>query len=99
MEGGLRFAWDPHNIAHLAQHNVQPEEAEQALAGEIMDLDYRITEDGEDRWTAVGETAAGRTLVIVWTVLDDGSYPPITAYPIHKGTRSFLPPLEARRMN
>jgi uncharacterized DUF497 family protein len=80
-DGGLRFDWDIHNIGHLARHNVRPGEAEQALSGEIVDLDYRVIEDGQERWTAMGRTAAGRLLVIVWTVLDDGSYRPITAYP------------------
>ena len=47
-----------------------------------MDLDYCVTEDGEERWTAMGQTTDGRILVIVWTVLDDGvSHRPITAYP------------------
>jgi len=88
VDGGLRFEWDVHNIGHLAQHNVQPEEAEQALSGQIVDLDYRVTEDGEERWTAMGRTDAGRLLVIVWTVLDDGSYRPITGYPATKGLQS-----------
>lgn len=88
MDGGLRLDWDVHNGGHLARHNVRPEEVEQALSGEIVDLDYRVTEDGEERWTAMGQTAAGRLLVIVWTVLDDGYYRPITAYPATKALRS-----------
>ena len=88
MDGGLRFDWDVHNVGHLARHNVQPEEAEQALSGQIVDLDYSVTEDGEERWTAMGQTTAARLLVIVWTVLDDGSYRTITAYPATKGLES-----------
>jgi uncharacterized DUF497 family protein len=84
VNGGLRFEWDIHNIGHLARHNVRPEEAEQALSGEIVDLDYSVTRDGQERWTAMGQTTAGRILVIVWTVLDDGVYRPITAYPAIK---------------
>ena len=53
-----------------------------------MDLDYRVTEDREERWTAMGQTTAGRVLVIVWTMLDDGSYRPITAYPATKALES-----------
>jgi uncharacterized DUF497 family protein len=81
MDGGLRFDWDVHNVDHLAHHDVLPEEAEQVLSGDILDLDYRVTQDGEERWTAIGQTAVGRFLVIVWTMLDGGSYRPITAYP------------------
>jgi uncharacterized DUF497 family protein len=88
MDGGLRFTWDVHNIDHLAQHDVQPEEAEQVLSGDILDLDYRITPDGEERWTALGQTASGRFLVIIWTMLDDGSYRPITAYSASVGLQS-----------
>ncbi len=85
MNGGLRFAWDTHNLTHLALHNVRPDEAEQILSGELVDLDHSITPDGEDRWTAIGQTATGRVLVIVWTILDDGSHRAITAYPATKG--------------
>src|SRR5271166_4706607 len=87
MDGGLRFHWDVHNIDHMAQHDVQSEEAEQVLSGEVLDLDYRVTQDGEERWTALGQTASGRFLVVVWTMLDDGSYRPITAYPASEGLR------------
>lgn len=85
MDGGLRFAWDAHNIAHLAVHNVRPDEAEQALAGDVVDLDHSFTPDGEERWTAVGRTSAGRVLVVVWTMFEEGSYRPITAFPATKG--------------
>ena len=50
-----------------------------------MDLDYNVTPEGEERCTAVGQTSAGRVLVIVWTTLEDGSYRTITAYPATKG--------------
>ena len=85
MSGGFRFDWDTLNIAHLASHNVHPGEAEQALGGDLMDLNHNITPDGEERWTAAGQTTAGRVLVIVWTMLEDGSYRTITAYPATKG--------------
>jgi uncharacterized DUF497 family protein len=88
VDGGLRFDWDVHNVGHLARHNVPPEEVERALSGEIVDLDYRVTDYGQERWTAMGQTNTGRVLVIVWTVLDDGSYRPITAYPATKALES-----------
>jgi hypothetical protein len=85
MNGGLRFAWDAYNISHLALHDVRPDEAEQALSGDVMDLEYLATPDGEERWVAVGQTSAGRLLVLVWTMLEGGAYRPITAYPATKG--------------
>jgi len=36
MDGGLRFDWDVHNTDHLAQHDVHPEEVEQALSGDVL---------------------------------------------------------------
>ena len=36
----------------------------------------------------MGQTDAGRVLVIVWTVFDDGSYRPVTAYPATKDLES-----------
>jgi uncharacterized DUF497 family protein len=85
MDGGLRFDWDSHNISHLALHNIRPDEAEQTLSGDVVDLDFNITKDGEQRWTAVGQTLAARILVIVWTILEDGAYRIITAFPATKG--------------
>jgi uncharacterized DUF497 family protein len=85
VEGGLRFEWDSFNLPHVARHDVRPEEFEQALSAEIMELDYYVSENGEERWTAVGETLSGRVLVLVWTVLADGCYRPITGYPATKG--------------
>jgi hypothetical protein len=38
MDGGLRLDWDVHNTDHLAQHDVHPEEAEQALSGDVLTL-------------------------------------------------------------
>ena len=89
VDGGLRFHWDVHHVGHVARHNVQPEEVEQALSGEIVDLDYHITEDGDERWTVMGQTTAGRLLVIVWTIIDDGFYRPITAYLATKDLRAI----------
>jgi uncharacterized DUF497 family protein len=64
---------------------VRPDEAEQVLAGDLMDLNHNATPDGEERWTAVGRTLTGRILVVVWTILEDGSHRTITAYPATKG--------------
>lgn len=80
MDGALRFDWDDY-IAHLARRCVLPEEVEQSVSGPIVDLEYRVTAEGEERWTAMGRTYAGRLLVVVWTVRDSGAYRAITAYP------------------
>jgi uncharacterized DUF497 family protein len=71
--------------SHLAFHIVHPIEAEQVLAGDLMDLDHNVTPAGEERWIAVGQTVASRVFVIVWTILEDGAYRAVTAYPATKG--------------
>jgi uncharacterized DUF497 family protein len=84
MDERLPFEWDVDNVAHLARHGVLVEEAEEVLSGDLMDLDYRVTDEGEERGAAVGRTASGRVLVIVWILAQGGRYRPITAYPATK---------------
>ena len=89
MDEGPAFEWDVHNLDHIARHDVSREEVEQALAGDLLDLDYRVTEEGEDRWAAAGRTVQGRILVIVWTVREYGICRPITAYLATKGLEAI----------
>ena len=74
----LVFDWDEANIAHVARHNVLPEEVEQALASDPMYLDADVVE-AEDRYTGVGHTDLLRVLVLVWT-MRGGAIRPITAF-------------------
>lgn len=60
------FDWDDANILHIAEHDVLPEEAEQVLLGDPMELDFDKA-NGEERWTYVGETNEGRILTGVFT--------------------------------
>ncbi len=60
------FDWDAANIAHIAEHNVQPHEAEEVYNNNPVYLDYLI-EDGEQRHREIGETLAGRILIVVST--------------------------------
>ena len=64
------FDWNEANITHIAEHNVAPHEAEEAYNSNPLYLDYS-TEDGEVRHREVGETLAGRILVIVSTMRGD----------------------------
>jgi uncharacterized DUF497 family protein len=62
------FEWDDGNRPKLSKHGVAPDEAE-----EIFRLTYvlagRIVEPAhvEPRWLALGRTAAGRLLAIIFT--------------------------------
>ena len=48
MAEAIRFDWDKANTEHIALHGVMPEEAEQALENDPVDLDYEVV-GAEDR--------------------------------------------------
>ncbi len=60
------FDWDDANIAHIAEHDVSPLEAEEVITSLPLDLDYELRE-GEMRLRQVGQTSAGRILTVVST--------------------------------
>jgi uncharacterized protein len=62
----LQFDWDDENRAHIAVHNVSCAEAEQVISNEPFDFELQ-TASGEERFVQVGETNAGRILVVVST--------------------------------
>jgi len=74
------FDWDDANVAHLAFHKVGPKEAEQAILdphGVLLEIQTR---EDEERTKAVGMTATGRILTVVFS-LRGAAIRPITAYP------------------
>ncbi len=66
MSASIQFEWDEANIGHLAQHGVQPDEAEQVIRNQPIDLDFE-TRHGEQRTTQLGATHQGRVLIVVTT--------------------------------
>ena len=61
----VAFDWDEHNIGHIAEHDVTPEEAEQVLLGDPLEVDFDPDRNGEERCTYLGETAQGRILTVI----------------------------------
>ena len=61
------YQWDEANIAHIAEHDVLSHEAEEAYDSDPLFLEYCV-EDGEERYREIGETRAGRILVVVSTM-------------------------------
>ena len=64
------FEWDEANVKHIGEHDVSPEEAEEALLLAPLELDSYVV-DGELRFEDVGQTEAGRILKVVSTLRDE----------------------------
>ncbi len=79
------FDWDAENIAHIARHDITPEEAEETYNSNPLYIDYSI-EDGEVRHREIGETSSGRILVIVSTMRGD-LVRMVTAYSAERSLR------------
>jgi uncharacterized protein len=60
------FDWDDENRTHIATHSVSCGEAEQVINNEPFDVKFQ-TLNGEERFVQLGETNAGRILVVVST--------------------------------
>ncbi len=67
MSSDLAFDWDDANRDHIARHQVAPEEAEQVIDNDPLDLDAE-TVDGEERTPSIGRTDLGRFLVVITTL-------------------------------
>jgi uncharacterized protein len=81
------FEWDDANIGHIAKHKISPEEAEQVIENNPLDLPYQFV-NGEERTVHLGETKAGRILFVVATTRDE-MIRVVTAFPPDKSVRKF----------
>ena len=68
------FDWDEWNVEHIARHNTEPAEVEEACRGAALILRGR-----EGRHLLYGRTVAGRYLFIVLRSLGHGGVRVITA--------------------
>jgi uncharacterized DUF497 family protein len=81
------FEWDQENRAHIARHDVPPEEAEQVLSNHPVDGGVQ-DHDGEERRVEVGITDVFRILVVI-TTLRGEKIRVVTAYPASPAFRQF----------
>ena len=81
------FDWDQANINHIARHGITPEEAEQVVLNDPIDLTMQLS-DGEERTPQVGETDAGRLLVVVTTWREE-LIRVVTAFPAKSAFRKL----------
>jgi uncharacterized DUF497 family protein len=66
----IEFDWDEANIGHVARHSVLPEEAEQVILNDPVDVGMEIVK-GEERFLNLGATVQGRVLLVVTTWRED----------------------------
>ena len=89
VAGGIEFDWDDENKQHVDAHKVAPEEFEQLLNNDPIDLNFEPI-DNEERYRSVGLTNGGRLLSVVWTIRN-GKVRAITAFPASVSDRkAFL---------
>ena len=61
------FEWDAANVGHILRHAVLPNEVEEVASRRSVVIPARTVTD-EERWKLFGKTAAGRYLLVVFTV-------------------------------
>jgi uncharacterized protein len=62
----IRFDWDEANMGHVARHGVTPEEAQEALANDPLEVGSKYVNE-EERFRSVGRTDSERWLLVVST--------------------------------
>ena len=90
LDGLKGFDWDLHNVGHVARHRVSPAEVEEAVELPHSIIPAR-SRDGEKRWKLFGTSAAGRYLVVVFTIRDD-RIRPVTAHAMNRRERIIYAP-------
>jgi uncharacterized protein len=74
----IEFDWDQDNISHIAKHGVSQADAEYALNGETIVVDF-LDWHGEERFCEIGSTASGKILTL-WTTPRGRRLRVVTAY-------------------
>jgi hypothetical protein len=72
------FAWTPEIVAHLAEHDVTPEEFEEVVSSP----DYEDVSRSTGNPLAFGCTSEGRYLCCVYKRVDADTIEPVTAYEV-----------------
>jgi hypothetical protein len=62
------FEWNDANISHIAEHDVTPEEAEEVILADPLEMGFDVETSDEERWSYLGETLRGRVLRVVITL-------------------------------
>src|ERR1017187_4132789 len=86
-ESAPLFDWADANRARLSRQDVAPEDAEQVVLGASLPLEIE-ERSGEDRHTELGETSAGRLLLVAW-IWRRGKVRVVTAFPAKRKWRAL----------
>jgi uncharacterized DUF497 family protein len=78
----VKFDWDADTLKHIARHGIVPEEAEEVVRTEPLEVDVQSHED-EQRVLCFGRTKSGRLLTILYTERS-GKIRVVTAYEMTK---------------
>ncbi len=78
----MLFNWDAGNISHIARHNVSPNEAEDAILIEPLEMDIQDHES-EARVLCFRRTRSGRLLTILYA-MRHGKIRVVMAYDMSK---------------
>ena len=81
------FDWDAANVSHIAEHAITTVEAEEVILNAPLDMGQQQRK-GEDRLLQVGETKAGRILIVVTTIRNT-KVRVVTAFPANRAYRDF----------
>ena len=74
-----RLIWDEWNIAHIARHNIIPEEVEEICHGDPL-----VQKGKKGRIALVGLTKSGRMLRVILDPEEIDTYYPVTAHTASK---------------
>ena len=72
------------NVEHLAEHGVTPEEADEVILNDQLDIDYSRTTGEPGKF---GYTTIGKHIYVIWTVAnkDPLIIYPLTAFEVPEG--------------
>lgn len=87
LDGLKGFEWDQHNAGHVARHDVDPEEVEEAAGRPHAIIPARAA-GGEKRGKLPGTSSAGRYLVVLFTIRNE-RLRPVTGYAMNRKEREI----------
>lgn len=89
----IRLRWSKHRIQHIARHNVNPEEVEEAIFQDKFSFVQRREKSkkypGSYMIAVFGSTLEGRLLMILLLNIPSGYYVPITARDMDDTERKY----------